>query len=184
MRGLFAILFACAVFVLAANPTLARQDDDRLDGLFARLQQTTDAREATILEGMIWALWFQTGKDETDMILEAGNSAMSVRDFDAALFRFNHVIEIDPDFAEGWNRRATLYYLMGRFEASIEDINRTLALEPRHFGALSGLGLVNINLGRFEEALKAFERALEVNPHIAGAKENISALKKQLGEDI
>ncbi len=108
---------------------------------------------------------------------------MNRRNFGEALARFNEVIEKDPEFAEGWNRRATLYFLMGDYEASIADIQSTLALEPRHFGALSGLGLVNIQLERFGAAIEAFEEALKVNPHMPGAKQNIKLLRRR-GQDI
>ena len=102
---------------------------------------------------------------------------MNHRAFEAALTSFNTVIEMRPDFAEGWNKRATLYYLVGEFERSIADVERTLALEPRHFGALSGLGLINMALERPVEALAAFEAALAVHPHMPNAKRMIKQLR-------
>ena len=156
-----------------------------LDGLFARLHQTADPREAQVVQAMIWAVWFESGDDETDRLLALGNDAMGIGDYDVALLQFNAAVSKDPDLAEAWNRRATLFFLMGEYEASIRDIEKTLALEPRHFGALSGLGLVNIGLERFTAARDAFRRALEVNPHAVGARQNIRALEKQIGgQDI
>lgn len=163
----------------------ARQDDARLDGLFARLHGTTDPQEALAVQAMIWAVWFESGNEEIDRLLAQGNDAMSAGAYDVALLQFNEAVEKDPDLAEAWNRRATLFFLMGDYEASIRDIDKTLALEPRHFGALSGLGLVNIRLERFQAALEAFHRALDANPHAVGAQKNIRALEKQIGgEDI
>jgi len=100
------------------------------------------------------------------------------------LARFSRLIERDPTFAEAWNRRATLYYLMGNFDASVRDIQETLAREPRHFGALSGLGLINSALERWDSAVKAYEEALRVNPFLPGAKKNVEDLRKKLEQDI
>ena len=184
MRLLSVIFLAAALVFAAGNPSFARQDDTRLDKLFEALQTTTDAREAQITEARIWELWFRSGRADIDDLLSRGGEAMNRRDFDEAMERFNEVIEKDPDFAEGWNRRATLHFLMGNFAASIADIDTTLGLEPRHFGALSGLGLVNIRLENFSAAIKAFEEALDVNPHMPGARQNIRLLRRRGGQDI
>jgi len=169
------------VFGAAAS---ARQDDSRLDDLFMRLQTTADAQEAELIEGLIWTLWFQSGDPDTDRLLASGNDAMGAGRYDEALARFSRVIERDPTFAEGWNRRATLHYLMGNFDASVRDIQETLAREPRHFGALSGLGLINTALERWDSAVKAYEEALRVNPFLSGAGSNIEDLRKKLEQDI
>jgi len=169
------------VFGAAAS---ARQDDSRLDELFMRLQTTADAQEAELIEGLIWTLWFQSGDPDTDRLLASGNDAMGAGRYDEALARFSRVIERDPTFAEGCNRRATLHYLMGNFDASVRDIQETLAREPRHFGALSGLGLINTALERWDSAVKAYEEALRVNPFLSGAGSNIEDLRKKLEQDI
>lgn len=175
------ILASMLVFGAAAS---ARQDDSRLDELFLRLQTTADAQEAELIEGLIWTLWFQSGDPDTDRLLASGSDAMGAGRYDEALARFSRVIERDPTFAEGWNRRATLHYLMGNFDASVRDIQETLAREPRHFGALSGLGLINTALERWDSAVKAYEEALRVNPFLSGAKSNIEDLRKKLEQDI
>ena len=167
----------------SAGPAAARQDDARLDKLFETLQATTSKDEARVVQDHIWDLWFQSGRADIDSLVARGREAMSRRNFKEALDLFNDVIAEDPGLAEGWNLRATLYYIVGEFEASIADIESTLALEPRHFGALSGLGLVNIRLGRFDAAIEAFEAALKVNPHTLGATENIRMLRSR-GTDI
>lgn len=186
MRALALIAFALLLAIAApAGGADARQNDARLDTLFARLHQTTNLQEAQAIQAAIWSIWFESGDDETDRLLARGNAAMGAGDFDVALLQFNAVVDKDPGLAEGWNRRATLYFMVGDYEASIRDIEKTLELEPRHFGALSGLGLVNIRLERFRAAIDAFRRALEVNPHMLGARQNIQTIEKQLqGEEI
>ena len=174
---------ALAITFGVATSASARQDDTRLDKLFDTLQTTTSEYEAQIVTARIWELWFQSGRPDLDNLLALGSEALNRGDFKEALDRFSGVIAEDPDFAEGWNRRATLYFMMGEYEASIADIESTLALEPRHFGALSGLGLVNIRLERIDAAIKAFEAALEVNPHLPGARQNIRLLRGR-GRDI
>ena len=184
MANPLAALFLAWVLVWAP-PALARQDDSRLDELFARLQATADPVEARALEAVIWRLWTRSGSDAVDLLMGRGRQAMASGAYEAALRVLNRVVEIDPDFAEGWNRRATLYYLMGEFGPSVADIQRTLALEPRHFGALSGLGMIYTALDDDDGALKAYAKALEVNPHLAGARAAVTRLKKKLkGEGI
>ena len=182
-----AILGALLMLVLTATggSAMADQGDPRLDHYFDQLKSVSDAAEARQIEHSIWMLWGQSGSDTVDLLMARGEEAMAARAFDKALALFNAVIEYKPDFAEGWNRRATLHFLVGAYVASIKDIDRTLALEPRHFGALSGLGLVNIALDRLEAALDAFRRALAVNPQLQGTRQNIKALEKKIrGEAI
>jgi tetratricopeptide (TPR) repeat protein len=105
---------------------------------------------------------------------------MQRQDLDAALDRFDQMVKYAPDFAEGWNKRATVYYMRGEYPESVADIERVLELEPRHFGALSGLGMIYEELDRKEQALRAFEAALQANPFLPGAKQQIEILKKQI----
>lgn len=160
-------------------PAPADQNDRRLDTLFAQLQSTQDEAEAAAIQERIWGLWFQTEDDDVNQLMYIGSVAMNQGRYDAALVAFDKVVAMAPDFAEGWNRRATLYYMMGSYPASVSDVQKTLALEPRHFGALSGLGLINMRLGHKDQAIKAFREALKVNPHLSGAKANLEGL---LGE--
>ncbi|MDA0367137.1 MAG: tetratricopeptide repeat protein [Proteobacteria bacterium] len=183
-RFIFAVLAGLLLLAQLQSTAFARQDDARLTELFSRLQQTGDEQEARLIEGLIWRLWFESGSPDTDRLIQAGNDAMGAGRFEEALNRFSRVIEVDPSFAEGWNRRATLYYLMGNYEASVRDIQETLLREPRHFGALSGLGLINSTLERWESAMKAYEEALRVNPHLPGAKKNVEDIKKKMEQDI
>ena len=110
-----------------------------------------------------------------------GIVAMGARNYPEALRAFNLVIEEAPQFAEGWNKRATVYYLMNNYEQSIRDIRQTLALEPRHFGAVSGLGLIYLELGDGASALEAFQRVLKINPHNAGTRIQVEILRRHFG---
>ena len=112
-----------------------------------------------------------------------GLQAMAEDDEDQAVAAFNEIVEQKPDFAEGWNKRATAYFIMGDFDASVADIERTLQLEPHHFGALSGLGQIYLALDNKTAALKAFEAALAINPHLTSVKAAVESLKKQLQGD-
>ena len=116
--------------------------------------------------------------------MATGVKAMGTGNYNKALAAFNAILEDAPNFAEGWNKRATLYWLMGDFEKSISDIDRTLALEPRHFGALSGLAMIRESQRRPLDAIQAFKRALEIYPAIPNAGQRIRELSRQLGEPI
>jgi len=158
----------------------ADQKDPRLPALFAQLQEASSSDAAAAIESRIWTIWFKSGDAEIDKLLDAGSQAMSARDFPAALQAFSRIIAKRPDFAEGWNRRATLYYVMGEYQKSLDDIARTLALEPRHFGALSGLGLVNLKLDRMAAAAQAFERMLAIDPRSEAAQQNLDMINAVL----
>ena len=177
MLRLFAAL---VIFLSLGGQTMADQNDPRLDELFARLLGTVNPEEAREIEFVIWNIWMEADDPLTQRLLDSGTEAMSRRDYDKALVDFNTIVERAPDFAEGWNKSATLYYLMGRYKESITDIERTLALEPRHFGALSGLGLVQLALENEPGALEAFERALAVNPHMPGPRRHYRELSEKL----
>ena len=109
-----------------------------------------------------------------------GITLMNDGQLEAAKKKFSEVIRLAPNFAEGWNKRATVYYLMNKFDRSVKDIAQTLRLEPRHFGALSGLGLINQAIGQTGAAIKAYEQALDLNPHLFGLKEKIERMKRIL----
>jgi tetratricopeptide (TPR) repeat protein len=122
----------------------------------------------------------QSGSATVDLLLNRGTKAMGDGDYPTALQLFTSVVELDPKFSEGWNKRATLFFLMGALDRSLADVDKTLALEPRHFGALAGLGMINTQLGKDREALDAFEKAVLVNPHLESVNPEISRLKKKL----
>ncbi|MFQ5785771.1 MAG: tetratricopeptide repeat protein [Alphaproteobacteria bacterium] len=181
----FLAMFAAAVVFSVAATAQARQDDARLDTLFEQLLATADDDEASTVQAEIWSIWIESGNADLDALMARGIVAMHRQQFDVALESFNALIEADADFAEGWNKRATLFYLMGRYDDSIRDVEHTLALEPRHFGALSGMGLILTAIEDDRGALEWFERALAVNPHMPFIRIRVEMLRAKLkGEKI
>ncbi len=172
---------AMAVVVLVAGAAaLASQADKRLDALSARLTATESETEAAELTRQIWFIWLQSENDVVNALMAEGIAAMSHGHYHVALAAFDKVVEIEPDLAEGWNKRATIYYLMGDYAAAVRDVEQTLALEPRHFGALSGLGLIYLAVGEDLAALKAFQAALNLNPHLRGAHRHVEQIRRRL----
>ena len=156
---------------------MADQTDPRLADLFSRLQTTDDATDAAVATNLIWAIWHQSDDDRINQLMRQGLTQMSSRYYADAVATFSEMIDLDAGFAEAWNKRATVHYLMGDYGASVKDIDRTLELEPRHFGALSGLGLIMVAMENEEAAIAAFEATLAVNPFAAGAEQNLEALR-------
>jgi tetratricopeptide (TPR) repeat protein len=175
-----ALVIGLAWLVVLVSSAHARQDDERLDALFDKLQTVEDFEVAHRLVGSIWKIWYQSGSDTIDLLIANGDKAMTTQRYERALELFTAAINLDPEYAEAWNRRATLNYAMGRYDDSVRDIQKTLALEPRHFGALSGLGLIYDALDKPEGALKAYREAVSINPHIPHAVQRIEILKKQV----
>jgi len=168
-----------AAALLGAHPSTAAQSDPRLDGLFEKLRTTANPSEAKIVELSIWQIWTESGDPATDSLMQLGLAAMETRDLTGALSLFDAVTARSPDFAEGWNKRATILYMMGAADKAAEDVARVLSLEPRHFGALAGLGLIDIQLNRDDAAIAAFEQALKINPNMPEAKAHLDALLKK-----
>ena len=181
LRCLPALALALLLALGMTGTALADQNDPALDGLFRDLKAAESPQLVRQIEAQIWARWFDTGSEQMDRMLRAGDRALSTGQFKQSYAILNGVIEHRPDLSEGWNRRATLRYLMGDYEGSIADIDETLKREPRHFGALSGLGLCHLALDNEEEALEAFERALVHNPHMQGVKLRVQQLRDRLG---
>lgn len=182
-------IFVLAIIVaggfLGPLPVRASQDDPRLDELFARLQLTRDDAEATTLTDEIWTIWRHANIPAVEWMMVESQRYMKAGILDSALGGFSMIVEAAPNFAEGWHKRATVNFLMGNFKDSIRDINKTVTLEPRHFGAYAGLGLIYLKMGREPEALKALERALEINPHLPGTRKTVKKLRaKLLGKKI
>jgi len=173
-------LAALALIGALSAGARADQRDGRLDGLFARLQSATSGNQAQAIEQRIWRIWSEVGDPQVALLLQDGVLAMSQARFRDALERFDRMVAQAPDFAEGWNKRATLHYLMGNFDASVRDIQRTLDLEPRHFGALSGLGLIYDAVEEPAAALRSFEAAVAINPHLPSIEQRIVELRRQL----
>lgn len=185
MRGPAAAATAALLAALlgGAPPAAADQDAPELDRLFERLQQVEDQAVAERITGRIWEHWRRIDDPEAAAALEQGIVALQTGHHARAEAHFDRVVERAPGFAEGWNKRATARYLRGNMAGAASDIRRVLQLEPRHFGALSGLGLVYMELERHGAAIEAFERALALNPHLEGTRENIRIARERLRED-
>ncbi len=179
-KWLTALVVASGLWGLTMASSGARQEDPRLDELFDRLHSIEEGDEARVVMTLIWRIWSESGNPAVDLMFSRGVEAMNRREFDAALALLNSVVEMDPEFSEGWNARATLHYLMGNYGRSIRDIDHTLALEPRHWGALSGLGMIYQATERDEEAIEAYRRALAANPHLPGARSAIQFLTRKV----
>ena len=154
--------------------------EETLDGLFVRLAASEDEEEAKAVEFEIIKRFHQSGSDTTDLLMSWVSKAMDEEKLPLALDVLDRVVIIQPDYAEAWNKRATVNYMIGEFGRSIADIEKTLALEPRHFGALSGLGLILKELGEDDRALEAFEEALRIHPYLDNAKTMVKRLKDEM----
>jgi tetratricopeptide (TPR) repeat protein len=164
----------------SGQAALADQRDPRLDGLFEHLRAAPSAAEADAVEEQIWQIWLQSDDPGVDRLMREGVLAMRERQLETALGVFDRMVQQAPEFAEGWNKRATVHYLMGSWRASVLDIQRTLALEPRHFGALFGLGLIYDVLDEPEAALRSYEATMRLNPHSESTRERVEELRRQL----
>ena len=169
--------------VLATAPAAARQGDARLPALFDTLLNAATAEEANKAERYIWDIWTDSGRADVNRLMAHGMQAMSYRLFDVALESFDAVIALDPKFAEGWNKRATVYWLIDELAKSMDDIQHTLALEPRHFGAIAGMGLIFLERGDASGALQAFEAVLRINPQSLSAQVRVRQLRDKLQGD-
>jgi tetratricopeptide (TPR) repeat protein len=167
-------------------PRVARGDRTKnLDFLFEALKLAPDADAAKLVESRIWALWLASGSDTTDLLMTRVKTAADQKDLNLAIELLNAVIELRPDYVEAWNRRATLHFLNKDYGASLADIRQVLAREPRHFGALSGLGIIMQEFGEEKLALEAFRRALAVNPHLQKIPDFVKTLTEKVqGRDI
>jgi tetratricopeptide (TPR) repeat protein len=163
--------------VLALSAELAHADAS-LAQLFDQLRNAPDTEQAAQAESRIWQRWMHHEDEEVNKQFLRGVRMLNERDFPAAIMQFSEVLNIAPEFAEAWNKRATTYFLMDDFAASVADIERTLLLEPRHFGALSGLGLIFFSKGDLQQALSAFEKVLVTYPRSMSALVHVDQLRR------
>jgi tetratricopeptide (TPR) repeat protein len=153
-----------------------------LDTLFAKLQTATDPMAIQSLEGAIWEQWVLVPDGPQRELMMRGIAEMQQRQLKQSVETFSKLIEIAPDLSEAWNKRATAYWLLGNFPASLNDICETVKREPRHFGAYSGLGMIRAEMGEYPRAVAAFELAKKHNPHIVGIDDEITRLKAMGGD--
>jgi tetratricopeptide (TPR) repeat protein len=169
----------------AKLPNVGADRTRGLDFLFGALKAAPDEASAKHVEARIWALWMQTPSDTAALLMSRAKAAMDAKQADVALKLLDAVIKLRPEYVEAWNRRATLYYMQNDYSHSLEDIEQVLSREPRHFGALAGLGMIMQDLGDDRRALDAFRRALAVNPHLEKVPELVKTLTEKVeGRDI
>jgi tetratricopeptide (TPR) repeat protein len=170
----------------AKHPRPTNVDRSRnIEFLFGALKAAPDPESAKLVENRILTLWLASGSDTADLLMTRVKTAIDAKEFDLAIELLNAVVEIKPDYVEGWNRRATVYFLKKDFSAAITDIRQVLAREPRHFGALAGLGMIMQELGDDKRALEVFRRALDVHPHLQRIPDLVKSLTEKVdGRDI
>ena len=158
---------------------------ERLDELFGELARTRSASEARLIEGRIWSEWMQSGSRTIDFLMSTAARAAQSGNPALAHDHLDQIIVLVPDYAEAWNRRATLHFLEGNYDKSVRDIEEVLVREPRHFGALSGLGQIMLRLDRPRDARDAFARTLRIYPANRNAQERLAELEERLsGEPL
>ncbi len=177
LKPLTGRIIAVLILLVYSLASPADQNDPALDRLFERLTITTSEEEASNITREIWQRWTANDDPEVSQLMQTGIRALNYSTYRRALQSFDRVIEMAPEFAEGWNKRATLYYHIKEYRRSIDDIKETLRLEPRHFGAWSVLGLVSIAQENYSGALAAFKKALSINPHIANIRRYVQKLE-------
>jgi len=185
MKKLLGILVLSLLFFSNVN---AEERESELNNLFKQLKNS-EATKAIEIENKIWEIWLihpsndRRGYRLTELLAQ-GSDLMSKGELEIAYNIFSTIISSAPDWAEGWNKRATALYLMGRYYDSLNDINETLKRESRHFGALSGQGLVQIKLGNYEKAIKSYQAVQKIYPSIKAAKIMIPQLRKLIKDEV
>jgi tetratricopeptide (TPR) repeat protein len=156
-----------------------------LDFLFGALKVAPDAASAKAIEDRIWGLWLASNSDTANLLMSRVKEAIAAQDLDLALQLLDATVEVAPRHVEAWNRRATLHYMKREIGAALMDLRQVLALEPRHFGAMSGLGLILQDLGEDKRALEVYRRAIAIHPHLPRLPDLIKTLKEKVdGRDI
>ncbi len=172
-------------FILLFSSSLFADDNKKeIDKLFVQLKSALNFENSKKIEDKIWDLWTtHPSKSNLTKLLADGSSAMMDNKLDAAYDKFTEVIELDPNWAEAWNKRATVLYLMGKYELSQSDIDKVLMIEKRHFGALTGQGLVQIALQNYQKAIDSYIEAHKIHPYMKSPLIMIEKLKSQIKKE-
>ncbi len=186
------LLPALLAALIAGTPALAQQTGgtpgqtapEVIDGLLGELHQAEDEAAAKVLEQAVWRAWMRSGSPTVDLLVQQAERAMEDNQHRIAISILSAAIELEPEFPEVWNRRATAYYLSRQYERSLADAERVLELEPRHFAALAGLGVLHKEMGNERAALQAFRRALAIHPHLSVARRAVKELELEVEQDI
>ena len=169
-----------------AGPVEELSRAQQLDALFDTLKAAKDEEAANAAENSIAALWLDSGSDTVDLLMEWTLAAMKEKNFPLALDYLDRILTLKPDYVEGWNTRATVYFMTENLGRALADIERVLAIEPRHFSALAGLGTILREIGEDKRALEVYRRAIAVDPHLPNVQKAIDDLegKGAGGRDI
>ena len=170
------------VFLLFAFSIKADQNDARLENLFDILSKTESDIQINEVTSSIWDIWYETNDPSIEADFYRGLESMRMGDLIMSVSFFTRVIDKNPNFAEGWNKRATVYYMLGKFDASMMDIHETLKLEPRHFGAMDGMGLIFIHLEQFDKAIDIYDQMLKIFPNNSFTKQKKEMLLNRSSE--
>ena len=173
-----------ALAVCFPSAGIGDQTDQRLEQLFETLRGSQDELVLQEAEAAIWDIWYESGEETVDQLMRQAAELMRRGDLAAAEKVYSQVIEFLPGFSEGWNRRATVRFYQRDYAGSLDDIEQTLKLEPRHFGAVWGLGMILGTQQDFERAIIAFERLLEIKPNATDARPRIELLKRELANNL
>jgi tetratricopeptide (TPR) repeat protein len=167
-------------------PHLSLRDSvNNLDFLFGALKAAPDEETAKAVEQRIWVLWLHSPSDTTNLLMARVQKAIEQKDLELGLKLLDAIVKVNPDYVEAWNRRATIYYMKKDYGRSLADIRQVLRLEPRHFGALTGLGLILQDIGNERQALEVYRRALEVYPKLERVPDIVKTLQEKVeGRDI
>ena len=170
------------VFLLFSCSLKADQNDARLEDLFDILSTTESDVQINEVTSNIWDIWYETNDPSIEADFYRGLESMRTGDLMMAVVFFTRVIDKNPNFAEGWNKRATVYYMLGKFDASMMDIHETLKLEPRHFGAMDGMGLIFIHLEQYDQAIDIYDQMLKIFPNNSSTKQKKEMLINRSSE--
>jgi tetratricopeptide (TPR) repeat protein len=170
----------------ASPPKLRPRDrTHNLDFLFGALKVAPDETSAKSIEEHIWAVWLASGSDTCNLLMTRVKTAVDAENYNLAIRLLDSIIELRPGYVEAWNRRATVFFLKHDYGSALADLRQVLAREPRHFGALSGLGAIMQDVGDEKSALDAYRRALALDPHLKGIAEKVKTLTEKVeGRDI
>ena len=200
MSPRFPVAFLAAILAIPAiSPALAQSPRDpvphaaqngrigpfSLDTLFGALKIAPDEASAKAIEDHIWAIWMSSDSDTCTLLMSRVKEATDEKDYDLALKLLDAIVTIKPDYVEAWNRRATMHYIKHEYGRALGDLREVLAREPRHFGALEGLGLILQDIGDDKHALEAYQAALAIDPHLRNLPDMVKTLREKVeGRDI
>jgi tetratricopeptide (TPR) repeat protein len=173
--------YAPSSLAVGAIPAAAQSESRearQLDKLFADLKQASSQEDADKIVGRIWEIWMRSGRDDVDVMMSRVVANMAGQHYGLALLLLDEVTELAPDFAEAWNKRAALHYRMGEYAGALEDIDKAVKLEPRHFGALAVKSAILADMSKWPEALAAYRAALVINPHLASRHKVLPELER------